>query len=117
MSEDAESPTYTVTMTDEAFYAYYALPSRRVVEHVKRNLRLLESSPDLGRVYDPAYEAKSPPSPCRVLYCGHYGIYYRVDDKAKTVTVIALEDQRRNPLDRFSSLKQALNEPPEASKQ
>ena len=113
MSEDVEPRTYTVAMTDEAFYAYYALPSRRIIEHVKHNLRLLETSPYLGRIYDPAYEAKFPPLPCRVLYCGHYGIYYRVDDETKIVTVFALEDQRRNPLDRFTSLKQALNEPPE----
>lgn len=44
----------------------------------------------------------------RILCCEHFGIYYRIDDESHKVTVFALEDQRRNPLDRFTSYEYAV---------
>jgi len=94
---------YEVILTDEAYYAYAAIPSDATFDHVGKCIELLEESPYLGREYDPAYEAMRPPFECRVLFCEHYGIYYSVDDEACAVTIFAVEDQRRNPQDRFSS--------------
>lgn len=108
MPADEEREAYGVSLTDEAFYTYASIPSERVFEHVGRKLELLGTTPELGRVYDPAYEAKRPPFACRVLYCEHYGIYYRVDDANRSVLVFAIEDQRRNPEARFSHYEYAI---------
>lgn len=98
-------PEHQVLITDEAFYSFVALPSERTFAHVQNSISLLANTPYLGRIYDPAYDAQRPPFECRVLYCESYGIYYAVDDGARTVTVFALEDQRRNPQARFSALE------------
>ncbi len=92
-----------VALTDEAFYSYAAIPSEKAFARVGQDIGLLEHTPYLGRVYDPAYDASRPPFPCRVLYCGHYGIYYRVDEDAERVTVFAVVDQRRDLERRFAS--------------
>lgn len=109
MPEAAEEPArFEVLMSDEAYLTFVALPSDRLFEHVAHNIQLLETSPLLSRIYDPAYEAKRPPFECRILYCEHYGIYYVVDDDALTIHVLAIEDQRRNPLNRLSSVVYAI---------
>lgn len=108
MPDDEELEVYEVLLTDEAFYTYASIPSERVFEHVGRDLKLLEASPELGRAYDPAYDARRPPFACRVLYCEHYGIYYRIDDASRSVLVFAIEDQRRNPEMRFSHYEYAI---------
>lgn len=100
--------SYEILLTDEAYLAYIALPSERIFDHITHNIGLLASSPLLGQVYDPAYDAKQPPFCCRVLFCEHYGIYYIVDDANLTIHVIAIEDQRRDPLNRFSSFVYAV---------
>lgn len=93
----------TVVLTDEAFYAYSTLQPERLFQHVDHDLELLESFPDLGRTYDPVYPAAKLPSACRVLYCEHMGMYYRVDTTMRELTVLAIEDQRQDPLNRFSA--------------
>lgn len=100
MHENTAVP-YEVRLTDEAFYALASLPSDRLLEHVEHDLILLETTPYLGEKYDPAYEAACPPFPCRVLFCEHLGIYYSVDGAKQCVSVFAIEDQRRNPTERF----------------
>ena len=55
-----------------------------------------------GSIYDPAYEAARPPVECRVVYAGHYGIYYSIgQDLDSPVVVFSIEDQRRDPSTRF----------------
>lgn len=116
MPDAEERAPYGVVLTDEAFSAYAGLPTERLFKRVDHDLGLLEKTPYLGREYDPAYEAARPPFPCRVLYCGHYGIYYRVVEDARTVVVFAIEDQRRNPVERFSSIAyEAVSLPQEES--
>ena len=113
-SEDAgfeaidENVEYDVVITDEAFFALCEIQSDRVFEHVSNDLDLLRHSPFLGMLYDPAYEAKRPPFECRVLYCEHYGVYYRVDVKSHTLTLFAIVDQRRNPMARFEELEYSI---------
>ncbi|BAK45000.1 type II toxin-antitoxin system RelE/ParE family toxin [Eggerthella sp. YY7918] len=116
LDEDHESVRYQVNMTDEAFYAYTALPTDRIFSHVDKNLSLLETTPELGHEYDPAYPAARPPFACRVLYCENYGVYYRIDTDTRTVVVFAIEDQRRNPLGRFSSYEYEVVSLPEDEK-
>lgn len=114
-----ETPAYQVILTDEAFYALTALPSDRLFQHVSHDLELLETTPELGRVYDPVYEAVTPPFACRVLFCENYGIYYRLNSETRTLTVFAIEDQRRNPLGRFAAYEYAvtsLDEPASSHK-
>lgn len=98
-----EQMPYNVTLTDEAFYAYASIPSEKVFQHVDSDLGLLETTPYLGRSYDPVYDVARPPFPCRILYCEYYGIYYRIDESKRAVIVFAIEDQRRNPENRFSA--------------
>lgn len=102
--EDAR-PRYEVQLTDEAFYAYSSLPGKRLFDRLDRDLELLETTPYIGREYDPAYDASRPPFPCRVLYCGCYGIYYRVYEESFRVVVFAIVDQRRDPLSRFAGFE------------
>lgn len=90
-----------VILTDEAFYTFTALHPERLFEHVAHDLSLLETTPFLGREYDPAYEAARPPFACRVMFCEHLGIYYCVNEEERRVVVFAIEDQRRNPTERF----------------
>ena len=104
MASGGEAGRFEVVLADEAFYAYAALPSELVFEHVGEDLALLETTPFMGVAYDPAYETKRPPFACRVLYCECYGIYYRVDEEARQVVVFAIEDQRRDPAQRFGPL-------------
>lgn len=99
---------YQVILTDEAFYAFSTLPSERLFCHIDNDLGLLETTPELGREYDPVYDAVRPPFPCRVLYCEQYGIYYKLDDESKTVLVFAIEDQRRNPARRFDTFEYGI---------
>ncbi len=101
-NENEISGVFAVELTDEAFFSYVSIASERLFEHVDTDIGLLETNPYLGRVYDPVYDAARPDFPCRVLYCEHYGIYYRVDDKLHRIVVFAIEDQRRNPKSRFS---------------
>lgn len=109
-----EEPSFEVVLTDEAFYAFAALPTERAFDHVDHDLSLLETTPELGQTYDPAYDATRPPFACRVLYCDRYGIYYRIDEAKHRVVVFAIEDQRRNPLTRFESYEYAVTAYPPA---
>ncbi len=96
------SDIFTVELTDEAFFSYVSIASERLFEHVDTDIGLLETNPYLGRIYDPVYDAARPDFTCRVFYCEHYGIYYRVDEKLHRIIVFAIEDQRRDPKNRFS---------------
>lgn len=99
---------YAVVMTDEAFYAYSSISSDRVFNHVDHDLELLGTTPEMGRIYDPVYEACKPPFECRVFYCEYLGIYYRVNDETKEVVVFAIVDQRVGPNNRFSSFEYGI---------
>lgn len=93
-----------VRLTDEAYFAYVDLPSDAVLARVDSLLETLGEFPWFGQEYDPAYPAARPPVPCRVAFCGRYGIYYRVLEDEGAVEVLAIEDQRRDPRSRFRRL-------------
>lgn len=100
-TDEGRPSRYELLLTDEAFYAYASLPSDSLFARVDHDLDLLRSFPELGKKYDPEYDAALPPFDCGVLYCGQYGIYCRVDDDSRRVVVFAIVDQRRNPKTRF----------------
>lgn len=96
---------HEVQLADEALVQLIEIPSQGDYARVRTVLRTLETIPLAGSVYDPAYEAAQPPIECRVMYAGHYGIYYTCDEiPTAPVRVLAIEDQRRNPMNRFADL-------------
>lgn len=75
---DREPKAYEVLLTDEAKLAYRLVKSKRDLRRVDKMLDILDTVPDIGGPYDPVYEAAKPPFELKVVYAGHYGIYYRV---------------------------------------
>ncbi len=101
---DAEArEPYEVSLTDEAVYAYASIAPDRIYERVGELIDTLARFPYYGQVYEPYYAAAQSPVPCRVLFCAQYGIYYCVDDVRREVTVLAIEDERRDPRRRFGA--------------
>ena len=98
---------------------YSTLSTDRAFNRVDHDLELLETTPYLGREYDPVYEAQRPPFPCRVFYSLQYGIYYRVYEEDLRVVVFAIVDQRADPAARFSGFEYGLTrqDPPDASEE
>lgn len=103
MPINAESrKQYKVVLTDEAVYGYANVEGDREYARIGEIIDSLARFPYYGHEYDPYYRAALPPVPCRVFFCGRYGVYYTVDDDSATVTVLAVEDERRDPLGRFA---------------
>lgn len=97
-----------VIVSDEALLQMMSMSSDTDYSRVKKTLKLLETIPCAWPVYDPAYEAARLPVECRVAYAGHYGIYYDgADDADSPVRVIAIEDQRRDPMGKSGSRRGA----------
>lgn len=105
MANDRCSPSneapYRVVLSRGAEKTYRAIPSAYDFRKVDKLLLLLDTVPEIGRVYDPQYEAARLPFSVRVAYAGRYGVYYHVDEAQHTVIVLSIEDQRMNPLNRF----------------
>lgn len=93
----------SVVITDEAQLQLINIPSDKDYVDVRKMLGVLGIVYSAGSVYDPAYEAAKPPMECRVVYAGHYGIYYSGEpDPNLPIVVFSIEDQRRDPNRRFS---------------
>ena len=99
--EDGETRPFDIQLTDEAVYAFADITSQETCDRISALIDFTALHPFYGQEYDPYYAAAQPPIPCRVFYCGRYGVYYHVDEKRHQITVMAIEDHRRNPLDRF----------------
>lgn len=96
-----ESDRYEVILSDAARAEYSNIASKRDFAKVDKVLQLLDTVPEIGRLYDHDYPAARPPFPMRVAYAGNYGIYYVIEEDSRRVAVLFIEDQRRNPLSRF----------------
>lgn len=105
--EEVTKP-FEVSLTDEAVYAYAEIPSDRVYGRIGMLLDFIATHPYYGREYNPAYEAAMPPIPCRVFYCERYGVYYHVDGGERTITVLAIESQRKDPMGRFRTISRGM---------
>ena len=102
--DDFTAVPFEVQLTDEAVYAYSAIPSQDVYVRIGTLLDFVAEHPYYGQEYDPYYESALPPVECRVFFCGKYSAYYHVDENRRIITVLAIEDQRRNPLARFVAI-------------
>lgn len=101
---DEELPQYTVSMGPLAEAAASFVTAKKDIARVKKMLLLLDTVPYIGQVYDPDYPASRPPFQMRMVFAGRYGIYSVVDEAEKRVDVLFIEDQRRDPLNRFFEL-------------
>lgn len=99
--EGAEKGAYEVVIAPSALRKMAAIPSKADRRSVDKVICILDTVPDIGRKYDPLYEAARPEGDVMVVYAGHYGIYYEVLEEEKLVAVYHIEDQRRDPLKRF----------------
>lgn len=96
-----EEHSYEVKLTHGARQAYRDICSNADLGRVNKLLDILDTAPYIGHVYDPIYDAARLPFDLLVVYAGHFGIYYVVEEEAKQVLVFFIEDQRRDPLGRF----------------
>ena len=97
--------SYEVLLTPEAEQAYINVSSKVDLKQLDAMLDVLDTVPGIGRLYDPIYPAARPDiDNLQVVFAGHYGVYYVVDEQNKRVMVLAIEDQRRDPLARFPFL-------------
>lgn len=97
---EEETRPYTVRLSEVAENMYRHLGATPFFPKLRKMVELLDTVPEIGRVYDPEYPASRPHAPVRVTCAGRYGIYYTVHEDAHEVIVINIEDQRRNPLNR-----------------
>ncbi len=101
---DRDEAPYSVSMSPLAEAAASFVTTKKDIARVKKMLLLLDTVPYIGQVYDPDYPASRPPFQMRMVFAGRYGIYYVVDEAEKRVDVLFIEDQRRDPLNRFFEL-------------
>ena len=100
--DDAEEFVfYEVLMTREAEEDYRRVSRSSRFSRVDMMLDILEAFPGVGRVYDLQYEVANLPDDARVAYADIYGIYYLIDEAKRAVIVLAIEDQRSDPMLRF----------------
>lgn len=102
METEEERPVYEVKLTDEAVYGYAAVFPQAIYDRIGFLIGNLSRFSFYGGEYRPYYRASCPDIPCRVFYCGHFGVYYHVDEEQELVTVLAIEDERMDPLGRFA---------------
>ncbi len=100
-TDSEEQPPYRVILAPTAAAALPTITAKSHRAKVRKMLRVLDTVPEIGRVYDPDYPAARPPFEMRVAYAGRYGIYYTVVEADHEVRVLFIEDQRRDPLNRF----------------
>ena len=71
---------------------------------IDRQRDMLALFPEMGREYDPVYDAARLSVPCRWIAIPDtpFTIYYVIDYDADEVRVFYIEHQRMNPMGRFS---------------
>lgn len=98
-------------MVSSAYYTTEAIQviaeqvySEQVLEKMEHLRALLETAPELGRVYDPAYPAAKPPFECRVLAVpdSPFALYYVVDEEHEEIIIFHAENPRMDPEERFA---------------
>ena len=102
MEDKEEERPYEVFLTDTAKSSYGRIESKNDLRRVDKVSGALDTVPEIGRLHDPVYDAAKPPFDARAVYAGRFGIYYRVLEDAAQAHVYYIEDQRRDPMERFS---------------
>ena len=101
-AESEDLPRFEVLLTPGAERAYRRITAKGDRVRVNRVLEVLDTVPYIGHRYDPLYDAARLPFEVLVAYAGRYGIHYVVEEELLQVRVYFIEDQRRDPLTRFS---------------
>lgn len=91
---------YTRSVVD---FMMTEIESERAYDKIDEYRHVLASFPDIGRRYDPYYDAARPPFPCRFIAVPDtpFTLYYAKDDDRRRVTVFHIEHQKANPCTRF----------------
>lgn len=100
-----EDQSYFVDLADDTLFVYVHITSAAEVNAIDREISLLGAFPYAGVRYEPCYSAAVPSEPLRVIYAGHHALYYKVADETKVVTIVYIEDQRRDPAKRFTDIE------------
>ena len=98
-----EATPYNVILSPTAEQALLNIKSHSSKMHIDNILLIFDTTPYIGRLYDPLYDAARLPESIMVAYAGHFGIYYEVSEENRAVYVYYIEDQRRDPTRRFDS--------------
>lgn len=103
MRDDAIPAVEVIFANDVVDYLAERIESPRVLERVEQQNDMLELFPEMGRAYQPGYEAAYPSIPCRWIAVPDtpFSLYYHFDKKTQKVVVFYIEHQRMNPKVRF----------------
>ena len=104
-AERSEEPAYSVALSSSAYFVYAHITVQSDLAAVDKVLGMLADFPHMGVRYEPAYAANTLGFPARVIYAGHYAIYYEVDDEARAIGIDYIEDQRRDLANRFTDIE------------
>ena len=95
---------WKVFYTDEVIaFLTTEITSKRVYEQINQYREILSLFPDIGRKYDPLYDAARPPFDvwCIAIPSTPFMLYYKKDESNRTLVVFYIEHQRNNPYERF----------------
>ena len=97
--------TVEVTEYAETFIEEH-VTSLRVYERIVDCMRLIGDYPQIGRTYDPEYEAARPPFPCRHLPVSDtpFTLYYTYNVETNVATVICIAFSAGDPMRRFMGM-------------
>ena len=98
---EEHNPPYEVRLSEAAGIVYRELSKTKAFTKLRKMIEILDTVPEIGRLYDRNYPAARPNMDLRIAFAGRYGIYYTVEEAEKTVRVMFIEDQRRDPFNLF----------------
>lgn len=104
MADDMPPAVEVIFANDVVSFLIENIESPRVLARIEQQKGMLELFPEMGRAYQPEYEAAYPPVPCRRIAVPDtpFTLYYHFDEQAQKVVVFSIEHQRMNPMGRFS---------------
>lgn len=104
MADDMPPAVEVIFANDVVSFLIENIESPRVLARIEQQKGMLELFPEMGRAYQPEYEAAYPPMPCRWIAVPDtpFTLYYHFDEQAQKVVVFSIEHQRMNPMGRFS---------------
>ncbi|WP_165063122.1 hypothetical protein [Adlercreutzia sp. ZJ154] len=105
MSNFKEQPSYSSIYAKSFNDALLVLPDV-IYERIEHVVDLLENFPNLGRPYNPDYDAALPPIDCMQMFVNktHCVLYYTIDERNKELVFFYLGDTRQNPLTIFDDI-------------
>ena len=103
--DDENLPSVEVILSNDVVsFLIESIESPRVLARIEQQKGMLELFPEMGRAYQPEYEAAYPSVPCRWVAVPDtpFTLYYHFDTEEQKVAVFYIEHQRMNPMGRFS---------------